>query len=84
MQHCHCNKSKGSARLCRSTSLNRSKARTTSGENGLEFFAVGLDDSLRKTRQGPRAREKGKQHGKKGKKGFHEVEGHKNKLETQT
>ena len=26
------------------TSLSRSKARTTSGENGLEFFAVGLDD----------------------------------------
>ena len=30
--------------LRRSTSLSRSKARTTSGENGFEFFAVGLDD----------------------------------------
>ena len=30
--------SKGSARIRRSTSLSRSKARTTSGENGLEFF----------------------------------------------
>ena len=45
VHQCHCNRSKGSARLRRSTSLSRSKARTTSGENGLEFFAVGgLDD----------------------------------------
>ena len=37
-KQCHYNRSKGSARLRRSTSLSRSKARTTSGENGLEFF----------------------------------------------
>ena len=43
VQQCHHNRSKGSARLRRSTSLSRSKARTTSGETGLEFFAVGLD-----------------------------------------
>ena len=46
MQQCHYNRSKGSARLRRSTSLSRSKVRTTSGENGLECFAVGLDDFL--------------------------------------
>ena len=39
----HYNRSKGSARVRRSTSLSRSKAVTTSGENWLEFFAVGLD-----------------------------------------
>ena len=44
MQQCHYNRNKLSARLRRSTSLSRSKARTTSGENGSEFFAVGLDD----------------------------------------
>ena len=43
VRHCHYNK-KGSARLRRSTSHSRSKASTTSGENGLAFFAVGLDD----------------------------------------
>ena len=37
----------GDRRVCvRSTSLSHSKARTTCGENGLEFFAVGLDDFL--------------------------------------
>ena len=34
----------GSARLRRNASLCRLKARMTSGKNGLEFFAVGLDD----------------------------------------
>ena len=46
VQQCHFNRSKESARLRRSTSLSRSKARTTSGESGLEFFAVGLDDFM--------------------------------------
>ena len=34
---CHYNRSKGSARLRRSTSVSRSKAKMTSGENGLQF-----------------------------------------------
>ena len=38
MQQCHDNRSERSARLRRSTSLSRSKARLTSGENRLEFF----------------------------------------------
>ena len=42
----HYNRSKGSARLRRRTSLSRSKLRTTSEENALEFFALGLDDFL--------------------------------------
>ena len=46
VQKCHYNRSKGSARLRRSTSLCRLKARTTGGENGPEFFAVGLGDFL--------------------------------------
>ena len=44
MQQCHCIRSRGSASLRRTISLSRSKPRTTSGENGLEFFAVGLGD----------------------------------------
>ena len=46
MKQCQYNRSKGSARLGRSTSLSRSSLRTTSGENGLEFSAVGLDELL--------------------------------------
>ena len=44
MQQFYHNRSKRSARFRRSTSLSRSRARTTSGEIGLEFSAVGLDD----------------------------------------
>ena len=40
------NRRKESTRLRRSTYLSGSKARTTSGENGVEFFAVGLGDFL--------------------------------------
>ena len=46
VHQCHYNRSSGSARLRRSISLSRSKARMTCGESVLEFFATGLDDLL--------------------------------------